>query len=147
MWRGSCPSAQGSAAEAAAATAPGSRRDRAGSGCRSQGSGIGGAASDAATALRLYYDHIEAGRYEAAFELREPGEADAAAFVAHFRRFASQKVSIGLPSIPVEGKGWLYVEVPVQTYGTMTDGTPFGSAGTVTLRRRASGGDWRIYTK
>ena len=106
-----------------------------------------GAASGAATALRLYYDHIEAGRYEAAFELREPGEADAAAFVAHFRRFASQKVSIGLPSIPVEGKGWLYVEVPVQTYGTMTDGTPFGSAGTVTLRRRASGGDWRIYTK
>jgi hypothetical protein len=106
-----------------------------------------GAASDAATALRLYYDHLEAGRYEAAFELREPGEADAAAFAAHFRRFASQKVSIGLPSIPVEGKGWLYVEVPVQTYGTMTDGTPFGSAGTVTLRRRASGGDWRIYTK
>jgi hypothetical protein len=71
----------------------------------------------------------------------------AADFAAAFERYASHRATVGAPSRPVEAGGWFYVEVPVQTYGTMRDGTPFGSAGIVTLRRRQGGGDWRIYAK
>ena len=102
---------------------------------------------DAAEVLRRYYALIGERRYSEAHTLREPGGADADAFAAHFERFASHGTTVGIPSEPVEAGGWLYVEVPVQTYGTMNDGTPFGSAGTVTLRRRERGGEWRIFTK
>ena len=50
--------------------------------------------------------------------------------------------------------GSLYVEVPVQTYGKLQDGTPFSSAGTVTMRRSndvpgatAEQRRWRIHTR
>ncbi len=102
---------------------------------------------EAADVLRLYYALIGERRYPQAHKLREPNGADADAFAAHFERFASHGVTVGTPSEPVEAGGWLYVEVPVHTYGTMKDGTPFGSAGTVTLRRRARDGEWRIFTK
>jgi hypothetical protein len=102
---------------------------------------------DAADVLRRYYALIGERRYSQAHKLREPNGADAGAFAAHFERFASHGVTVGTPSEPVEAGGWLYVEVPVHTYGTMRDGTPFGSAGTVTLRRREPGGEWRIFTK
>ncbi len=102
---------------------------------------------DAADVLRRYYALIGERRYSQAHKLREPDGADADAFAAHFERFASHGVTVGTPSEPAEAGGWLYVEVPVQTYGTMKDGTPFGSAGTVTLRRREPGGEWRIFTK
>jgi hypothetical protein len=102
---------------------------------------------DAAGVLRRYYTMIEEGSYAQAHALREVDGRDAKAFAAHFERFASHKATVGTPSQPAEADGWLYVEVPVQTYGTMKNGTPFGSAGTVTLRRRKSGGPWRIFTK
>jgi hypothetical protein len=101
---------------------------------------------DAAALLRRYYALLEARRYDEAYALREPNGSDAAAFAAHFERFASHQVTIGLASEPVSAGGWTYVEVPVHSYGAMKDGKPFGSAGTVTLRRR-EGGAWRIYTK
>jgi hypothetical protein len=104
-------------------------------------------AGDAAEVLRRYYASISEGRYSEAHKLRETGGADAAAFAAYFERFESHRVTVGTPSEPVEAGGWLYVEVPVHSYGTMEDGKPFGSAGTVTLRRRAPGGEWRIFTK
>lgn len=97
--------------------------------------------------LRLYYDLIAARRYDEAHALRSPNGADARSFAAHFDRFASQQVTIGVPSEPVPAGEWIYVEVPVQTYGTMKNGTPLASGGTVTLRRPTSGGGWRIYTK
>lgn len=102
---------------------------------------------DAANVLRRYYALIGERRYTQAHKLREPNGADTDAFAAHFERFASHGVTVGTPSEPVEAGGWLYVEVPVHTYGTMRDGTPFGSAGTVTLRRREPAGQWRIFTK
>ena len=102
---------------------------------------------DAAHVLRDYYALIGERRYAQAHKLREPNGADADAFAAHFERFASHGVTVGTPSEPVEADGWLYVEVPVHTYGTMKDGRPFGSAGTVTLRRREPDGEWRIFTK
>ena len=104
-------------------------------------------AGDAAEVLRRYYASISERRYSEAHKLRETGGADAAAFAAYFERFESHQVTVGAPSEPVEAGGWLYVEVPVHSYGTMKNGKPFGSAGTVTLRRRNGGGKWRIFTK
>ena len=101
---------------------------------------------DAATVLRRYYAMIEDRHYAEAHALREPGATDAAAFAAHFASFESHRATVGAPSEPAEADGWRYVEVPVQTYGAMKDGSPFGSAGTVTLRRPKSGGPWRIFT-
>lgn len=97
--------------------------------------------------LRRYYALIEKGRYTEAYALREAEKTNAEAFAAHFERFETQKVTVGSSSRPVQAGDWLYVEVPVQTYGTMKDGKPFGSAGTVTLRRRTTDHSWRIYTK
>ena len=102
---------------------------------------------DAAALLRRYYSLIEERRYAEAHTLREPNGADLDAFAAHFDQFATQKVTVGVPSKPAEAGGWLYVEVPIQSYGSMKSGKPFGSAGTVTLRRRKQSGAWRIFTK
>jgi hypothetical protein len=106
-----------------------------------------GESGDAAALLRRYYYLIEERRYAEAYALREPNGADLDAFAAHFDRFATQKVTVGVPSKPAEAGDWLYVEVPIQSYGNMKSGTPFGSAGTVTLRRRKPSGAWRIFTK
>ena len=105
-------------------------------------------ASGAAGVLRLYYDHIDNRRFGEAHALREPRPGDdVRAFAGHFGRFASHKATVGTPSEPVASGEWVYVELPVQTYGTLADGTPFGSAGTITVRRAKQGGPWRIYTK
>ncbi len=99
--------------------------------------------------VQTYYALIEARKYADAYKLREPakGAPTAEDFARSFDRYAEYHVTIGRPSEPVEGDGWLYVEVPVQPYGRMTDGSPLASAGTVTLRRRKDGGEWRIFTK
>jgi hypothetical protein len=105
-------------------------------------------ATGAAAVLRSYYDHIGSRRFSEAHALREPRRGDEVrAFAAHFGRFASHKATVGAPSEPVGSGEWVYVELPVQTYGTLADGTPFGSAGTITVRRAKQGGPWRIYTK
>lgn len=102
----------------------------------------------AAEVMQRYYALIGAGDYAEAYALREPakGAPNAEAFAENFRRYAEYRATVGTPSEPVESGGWLYVEVPVQTYGRMKDGSPLASGGTVTLRRRPSG-DWRIFTK
>lgn len=104
---------------------------------------------DAAQVIQTYYALIEARKYAEAYKLREPapGAPGLEAFAANFDRYAEYHATIGTPSEPVESGGWLYVEVPVQPYGRMKDGSPLASAGTLTLRRRASGGGWRIFTK
>ncbi len=104
---------------------------------------------DAAEVVQTYYALIEARKYDEAYKLREaaPGAPGAEAFAANFERYAEYHATIGQPSEPVESGGWLYVEVPVQPYGRMKDGSPVASAGTLTLRRRVPGGGWRIFTK
>ncbi|HEX8535290.1 MAG TPA: hypothetical protein VF662_14085 [Allosphingosinicella sp.] len=99
--------------------------------------------------MQSYYALIEAGKYGDAYKLREPapGAPSAEAFAQSFERYAEHHATVGRPSEPVQSGGWLYVEVPVQTYGRMKDGSPLASGGTVTLRRRATGGAWRIFTK
>ncbi|HZG07678.1 MAG TPA: hypothetical protein VEZ70_01725 [Allosphingosinicella sp.] len=110
-------------------------------------------ARDAAGVLRRYYDLIEAGQYRDAWAMRGGKPADAAAFAANFAAYRRYKVTLGKPSDPVSQEGWLFVEVPIQIFGALKNGTPFGSAGSVTLRRAESvpgatlrQRDWHIYT-
>ena len=103
---------------------------------------------DAAAVAKRYYSLIEARDYAEAYAIREPAE-DAPtleAFKANFERHADYRVTVGTPSQPVESGGWIYVEVPVQSYGRFKDGSPLASAGMLTLRKR-EGGRWRIFTK
>ena len=107
------------------------------------------AGEGAAQVMQTYYALIEAGEYAQAHKLREPAKnaPTAAAFAESFGRYADYHATVGTPSEPVESGDWLYVEVPVQIYGRMKDGSPLASGGTVTLRRPRRGGDWRIFTK
>lgn len=106
---------------------------------------------NAAAILRRYYDLIEAGDYGAAWGMRGRGEEGAEAFARNFAAYERYRVTLGPASVPVEASGWLYVEVPIQITGRMKGGKPFGSVGSVTMRRPAPGGarepgGWRIYT-
>jgi hypothetical protein len=111
-------------------------------------------AAGAADVLRHYYALIEAGRYDDAWAMRTSGRGtDAAQFAAHFKAYESYHSQVGAPSEPVASQGWTYVEVPVMTTGRFLGGKPFGSSGSVSLRRPAAGTDapsaergWRIYT-
>jgi hypothetical protein len=110
-------------------------------------------AGDAAATLRRYYDHIEAGRYGDAWAMRGGGGEGAEAFARNFAAYERYRVTVGAASEPVEANGWSFVEVPIQIFGRMKGGEPFGSAGSVTMRR-ASGAEgtmarqraWHIYT-
>ena len=106
---------------------------------------------DAAATLKLYYARIEAGDYDAAWEMRS-GEADEAArrrFADNFRAYSSYHADVGTPSEPVVANGFSYVEVPVMIRGTFRGGKAFATAGSVTIRRATSGEGargWRVYT-
>jgi hypothetical protein len=106
------------------------------------------AGDDAARTLRRYYDLIEAGRYDDAYALRSGGGADLERFVANFRAYESYSAQAGAPSQPVDQGDFEFVEVPVMITGRFVGGKPFGSTGSVTLRRARTGADrsWRIYT-
>ena len=113
-------------------------------------------AQGAADVLQTYYALIEEGDYESAWRLRAPGASgtNLAEFAAGFDRYAEHHALIGAPSEISGAAGSLYVEVPVQTYGKLKDGTPFSSAGTVTMRRSndvpgatAEQRRWRIHTR
>ncbi|HEV2746749.1 MAG TPA: hypothetical protein VGW34_05570 [Allosphingosinicella sp.] len=109
----------------------------------------------AADILKNYYSLIAQQRYEDAWRLREPGARapTASQLAAGFADYAEYHANVGAPSEVARAAGSLYVEVPVQTYGRKRDGSPFSSAGTVTMRRPdgdpgAAGAQrrWRIYT-
>lgn len=106
-------------------------------------------AERAASVLRLYYERIGRRDYAGALALREPPPGAAAArfsdrFAASFARYGEYRATVHLPTLPVEAGGYVWLEVPVQLYGRMRDGRPFGSVGQVTMRRPARGGDWRL---
>jgi hypothetical protein len=102
----------------------------------------------AADVLKRYFAAIEASDYEAARGLRDNSgrEPSPQQFAANFDRYSEHRATVGTPSLVVEADGWQYVEVPVQRYGKFKDGKTFVNAGTVTLRRRKTGGAWRIFT-
>lgn len=112
-------------------------------------------AQDAADVVRDYYALIESGDYEKAWLLRWDSKGSGRnRFVAGFAPYAEYHATVGTPTEIQGAAGSLYVEVPVQLYGRRKDGKPFGSAGTITLRRvnDVPGSTeverrWRIYTK
>ncbi|PSJ37575.1 hypothetical protein [Allosphingosinicella deserti] len=108
---------------------------------------------DAAAVLRRYYDHIEAGRTREAWAMRSASDAGYDRFERNFAAYDRYKVSLGPATQPVEAAGWVYVEVPIQIFGTMKGGKGFGSVGNVTMRKAvdipgATARDraWHIYT-
>ncbi|MEA3063458.1 MAG: hypothetical protein QOJ94_3239 [Sphingomonadales bacterium] len=106
------------------------------------------AGDDAAKTLRRYYDLIEATRYDDAYALRSGGGADRERFAANFRAYENYSAQAGAPSQPVAQGDFEFVDVPVMITGRFVGGKPFGSVGSVTLRRARTGADrsWRIYT-
>lgn len=130
-------------AAAAAAPAPAARpeSDRAES------------AEDATEVLRLYYRLIEGGRYGEAWAMRSASKAGSVEFARNFAGYESYRVTVGTPTQPVEANGWAFVEVPIMITGRMKGGEPFGSAGSVSMRRAAGAPgasarqrSWHIYT-
>lgn len=116
-----------------------------------------GAAKDAqgaADVVQHYYALIGSGEYEKAWTLRWGSEGPGVdRFVASFAPYAEYHATVGTPTEIQGAAGSLYVDVPVQLYGRKKDGKPFGSAGTITLRRAndvpgstAAERRWRIYT-
>jgi len=99
----------------------------------------------AAATVGRYYDHVGRREWRAAFALREPGPGVTfERFVASFERYADYRATVGVPSPPAREGEAAWVQVPVQLYGRMRDGSSFGSVGTVTLKRSAEQGNWRI---
>lgn len=110
-----------------------------------------GGADEAAAVLKTYYALIEAGKYREAWKLRSSERGgDEGAFVESFGKYASYRATVGTPSQVASAGGWLYVEVPVHIYGQTRSGEGFGSAGSVSLRRKEKGSaaqrQWRIYS-
>lgn len=106
------------------------------------------AGDGAAAALGRYYALIESGRYDDAYAMRSRESVDRERFAANFRAYESYHAQPGAPSQPATQGDFEFVEVPVMITGRFVGGKPFGSAGSVTLRRARSGRDraWRIYT-
>jgi len=105
-----------------------------------------GGGQGAATVVETYYALIEAGKYRDAWKLRWPAKGDdAEAFTANFEKYASYHANVGAPAEPQAAAGMLYAEVPVQLYGRLKSGESFSSAGSITVRRPAGRGEWRIY--
>jgi len=111
-------------------------------------------AQDAATVVETYYALIEAGKYAEALKLRWDGDRIGLdRFTANFEPYSEYRATVGAPSEIQGAAGSLFVEIPVQLYGRMKDGKPFGSVGNITLRRvnDVPGSipeqrRWRIYT-
>ena len=111
-------------------------------------------AQGAATVVETYYALIEARQYAEALKLRWDGESIGLdRFAANFEPYSEYRATVGAPSEIQGAAGSLFVEVPVQLYGRMKDGKPFGSVGNITLRRvndvpgsTPAHRRWRIYT-
>lgn len=101
-------------------------------------------AEAAAAVLRLYYERLGRRDYAGALSLREHKGLSAERFAQGFADYSDYRATVHLPTIPIESGGFVWLEIPVQTYGRRRDGRPFGSVGQVTMRRPARGGDWRL---
>jgi hypothetical protein len=99
----------------------------------------------AADSLRLYYRRIFERDWAGAFAIREPASGlTLGRFAANFERYQEYRATVGMPSLPARQDGAVWVQIPVQLYGRMSDGSPFGSAGAIVLKRAAGSEEWRI---
>ena len=103
--------------------------------------------------LRRYYSLIERGRYAEGWGMRSASKAGAVEFARNFAAYESYRVTVGTPSEAVEAGGWAFAEVPIMITGRMKGGEPFGSAGSVSMRKAAGAAgasarerSWHIYT-
>lgn len=113
-------------------------------------------AQGAANVVQTYYALLEARQYDQAYALwSDGGKASGmsqADFAASFKKYDEYHANVGAPG-PVEGAaGSLYVEVPVQVYGTLERGGAFNMRGPLRLRRvnavpgsSAEQRRWRIF--
>jgi hypothetical protein len=99
----------------------------------------------AAATLRLYYDNLGARDYRAAWALREqrPG-LDFERFAESFARYRDYHADVGTPSFPAAADGFVWIDAPVQTWGTETSGARFGNVGRVLMKRRAGTRAWKL---
>ena len=99
----------------------------------------------AADALRLYYDRLARREWRDAFAMRAPAPGlTLERFTANYELYEDYRATVGVPSPPARQDGAVWVQVPVQLYGRMHDGSPFGSVGVIMLRRDAGSQRWRI---
>jgi hypothetical protein len=96
-------------------------------------------AQGAAQVVQTYFALIEEKTYDSAWALwgghGEASNQTLPEFTAGFGKYAQYHANIGKPGDTEGGAGSIYVDVPVQIYGRLTDGTPFNLLGTVSLRR------------
>jgi hypothetical protein len=99
----------------------------------------------AADALRLYYERIGRRDWSGAFAMREPAPGlTLERFAANYERYRDYRATVGMPSLPARQDKAVWVQVPVQLYGRMRDGSPFGSVGMIVLRRGPGADGWKI---
>ena len=99
----------------------------------------------AADTLRLYYDRLGRREWRAAFAMRAPAPGlTLERFAANYERYRDYRATVAMPSLPARQNGAVWVQVPVQLYGRMRDGSPFGSVGVMMLKREAGEQRWRI---
>lgn len=115
----------------------------------SEGPFAGDSAQGAANVVQTYFAFAEAGRLTDAWRLRRDEAISEAEFIDRARRYREYHAQVGAPGRIEGAAGSLYVEVPVQIYGRLGDGTAFNRWGSLTLRRPngVPGGEplgWRI---
>lgn len=96
-------------------------------------------AQGAANVVQTYYALLEQGRHRDAWRLWSDGGRSsgmtADQFAASFGRYREYHAQIGAPGEIEGAAGSLYVEVPVQVYGRLSNGEEFHMLGPVRLRR------------
>lgn len=99
----------------------------------------------AADSLRLYYERIGRRDWSGAFAMREPvAGVTLERFKDRYEPYEDHRATIGTPSLPTRHEGAVWVQVPVQLYGRMEGGRPFGSVRAVVLKRGPGEERWRI---
>jgi hypothetical protein len=101
----------------------------------SEGPFTPGSAQGAANVVQIYFALLEAGKHAEAFELRQRGSVDARTFTSGFEKYREYHARIGAPGRIESAAESLFVELPVQIYGRLADGTEFNKAGQVRLKR------------
>lgn len=97
----------------------------------------------AAAALKEYYRLIGRGALREAWWMRatDPGRRGISyeAFRDNYARYARYDAQVAYLSPPVSGSGYSFVHLQVQLTGEMKTGEPFGTVGSITMRRKLAG--------
>lgn len=111
-------------------------------------------AGDAVEIVRAYYDAINAGKLDAAYDLwgaNGPPNQTRTAFARGFENTKSVQVTTGAPSRIEGAAGSRYIDVPVTIVATTKSGSVQRFSGTYTLRRSVVDGastrerKWHLY--